>query len=245
MTSLFTTFMSSTAWRATSAALLVAAIALWIPAGCATLHPPLAEPPHGDTLSITPLRADPDGLTLQFGANTVAPDIDHTLQIWRRTPHSDWSLLQSIDIDTDLAAALRTSDVQWTDDLDDQPRRLEYRLRLVGNAPRLHSAPLTVDWPGLLEPPSLRADTDCDGQALLQWSHHRPLEARVLRRDVVADTDFSPVGIVDAAAGGRFIDSDTRPGAVYAYQIQFVDRRQPIPVFSRWTEPLYVSIPET
>jgi len=237
--------MQPTAWRSSaSMALLAAAVALWIPTGCAALHPPLDAPPGSDPLSMAPLRADPDGLTLQFGAERVDPDIDHTLQIWRRTPHSDWSLRQSIDVDHDLADALRESDVRWTDNLDDEPRQLQYRLRLVGDDRQEHSAPFDVDWPGHLAAPSPGAEFDDTGSIRIQWEHHRPLEARILRRDVISDDEFTPVAIVDAAAGGGFIDGDIRPDTVYAYRIQFVDRRRPIPLFSQWTEPLYVSIPD-
>lgn len=219
------------------AAVVTAAV---LAGGCAAITPPLTAPSTESSPTIEPLRADPDGLEFAISAPEVSEGDD--LEIWRRD--DEWTNLEVLEVDERLAGALEGGDARWHDDLDERPRRLDYRIRVSNADGHRHSDPVTVDWQGWLRPPTLEAEIREPAAVILDWDAQKRLEARVLRRDVMAKTDYRPVAIVDPAAGNRFVDEDVEPGGVYTYRIRFVDRLAPVPRYSHFVESRYISVPE-
>ncbi len=228
----------------TFAALLVLASLTTHLTGCASLHPPLSEPAHApDAASIEPIRVDTQGLKFRlYASETTAGD---SVEVWRRSNSSEWTNIQTIAVDDALADALATGHARWTDPLDDASGTLEYRLRIISDDQATLSEPIPAGDARWLQPPTPRIEPDdTRPRVVVEWEDSHRLEARLLRRDVLSDDDFTPVAIVDGAAGNKFVDTTVEPGGVYSYRIQFVDRIDDVPRFSPFVETDYVVIPD-
>lgn len=223
---------------------VVAPIAIAFAVGCASLHPPIDAPADisPDELRVELLRGDPDGLHIALHAADAAAGDE--VEIWRRREGEPWHHRQTIAIDDALVAPLQTGDVQWRDPLSSESASLQYRLRHVGDDRQRLSEPVELLWFGWPEPPQSNAEADDDARVVVSWDIEIDADVRIQRRDVLADGEFRPVAIVDAAAGGRFEDPDVEAGGVYAYRLQTVDRRGAVPRFSGPSPEVYVSVPE-
>lgn len=227
-----------------SPALWSALAAAVVSLGCAAIHPPITAEQGTDAPAVEPLRADAEGLKFALRIREAVPGDD--VEIWRREPDGDWNRLETFEVDDELAEALGAGQIEWRDRLDERPRALEYRLMIRSDDAARTVGSRTVDWQGWPEPPAVELDVEGEDtpKVAVNWQHTRPLEARLLRRDVLAGDGFEPVAIVDPAAGNRFFDTDVNPGGVYTYRMQFVDRRDSIPRYSRYIDSEYVSVPE-
>lgn len=226
------------------AATLAAALAAV--AGCAVFHPPIDAPSAESTppLEVRALRADADGLQLALQVRqAVAGD---QLQIWRKLGDDDWTRVQTIDVEETMIAALADGEVQWRDDSDTTSSTRRYRLEKHRDDSRTISIPLDIEYGDVPHRPDASGGpTDSSPpQITLTWDGGAPFEARILRRDVLADTPFEALAIVDPAAGAEFIDTGVSSGGVYAYRVQFIDRQRSVARFGPYTEPFYVSVPE-
>lgn len=240
-------------FTAMSVFLRVAVISLFLCAvltmvsACAGFDPTITAslPPPDPDVEVTALRADSDGLLLEFRAPHAREGDE--LEIWRRVEGQDWQLLQTIAVDDGLDDALARGRVQWRDVLDDEPRNLLYRLRHRSSDPSPEqtrtSPPLAVAWRGWPAPPQAAA-TPGPSKVILSWQVDSHFSVRILRRDVLADTEFVALAIVDAAAGGLFYDTDVDAGGVYAYRLQRVDDDRHPQRFSPFSPILYVAIPD-
>lgn len=210
---------------------------------CAAVAPPIDAPKEDENgLRLIPLSASPDGLEFHLSAPEAA--VGDELEIWRRSSDGAWTKLQTISVEPQLGTALRDGRAQWRDPLDNRSRSLDYRLIHRGEDV-VDETSLDIDWrgwPDITAPTSTTVDEPAP-HVVLTWRDAAGFEARILRRDVLEETDFEPIAIVASAAGGAFEDHDVEPDGVYAYRIQYVDRQAPIPRFSRYTESIYVSIP--
>lgn len=214
--------------------------------GCAGFHPPADLPNEEQSeLQIAPVRADADTLHLEVRASQVTPEAE--LRIWRRDAGGEWNRVQTLAVDERLADALVEHRAEWHDEPGPVSRTLEYRIEIVGEEHLRTSPVTTVEWlePPATSPPTAEPYISENGppETHLMWSADSGIDVQIERRDVLADSPFVAVAVVDSAADEAF-DGDVEPGGVYAYRIRFVDRRSAYPRYSFWSEEIYVSLPE-
>lgn len=212
---------------------------------CASLNPPLeaTDARQQPGLQIEILRSDPDGLHFVLRAEDAAVDDD--IEIWR-AHRGQWDRLQIISIDEELLTPLRQGNAQWHDPLDEPPGTYHYRLRQIGSDESWVSATTTAEWNQAPDAPDPEATVTeaTSPRVSLFWNGERPMQTRILRRDVLVGDDFSPLATVDPAADGQFDDLGVEPGGVYAYQLQYIDRMGAFPRFGLYSQELYVAVPD-
>lgn len=221
------------------------ALAVGASTACAGLYAPVHSGDQSHPLQIEPIRAEVD--TLHFGIRASDIEPGGELQIRRREQDADWTVARTLPVDDRLADALREGRVEWNDDAGTSGTTVTYQVDVVYEDRRMTSPEISVDWRDApeLPPPVTVASVRRDAPPVvwLSWSEEANVEARIERRDVIADTEFSLVAIVDPAAGGEFRDTDVDPGGVYTYRIRYADRFGPFPWFGPWSEEMYVSVP--
>ena len=225
---------------------IVAILCTALSGACAALQAPVDTPPATKERSpgLDPLEIDADGLRLELIAPSATADEE--LQIWQRIDGGQWTHLQSISITEELAPLLNEGNVELRVPLRAPPADLEFKLHHIGPDGRRHSAPLSMSWPGWPDIPELFAEAgDHDRPAVdLSWAPFENFEARVLRRDVLADSPYQGIAIVHPSAGGRLVDADVGPGDLYSYRVQFVDMVDGIRRVHPYSPSIYVALPD-
>ena len=213
---------------------------------CAALHPPIEHAPtRADrALGLDPVEIDADGLHLRLIAPSAA--IDDELRIMQRVDGGQWAQLQAVPVSRELIEPLHEDNVEVRVPLRAQPATIEFELHLLGPDDQRRSAPLLLCWPGWPDIPELFAEPGDRPQpaVTLNWTPPQNFEARVLRRDVLADSPYQGIAIVHPAAGGRLVDADVGPGDLYSYRIQFVDMVDGIRRVHPDSPSIYVALPD-
>ena len=213
--------------------------------GCASYAPLLDAPPDRPRadLFIEATRGDARGLSMLLTARHLEPG--DRLEIWAN--HGDgWRLVQALEADTALADAVIEGSALWIGELPPATGTHQYRLRHQQGDRSWLSHSLSVRWSGLPVPPddlATELTSSPPFHAELGWSIRPGIETRIMRRDVLKDDDFSAHAVVDAAAGGQFLDEHLAPDSVYAYRLQLVDRNAGFPMIGDTSRDFYVATP--
>ncbi len=219
------------------------ALSLLVCTSCASLHPPVDAPSDAEAVELHPHRADPSGLAIRLHVQGARSGDE--LQILRHTEEGEWIVAETLSVNQPLADALETGRVEWRDPLPREAASLQYRMRLR-HGELTASSPVAVDWRGVPEAPSPRAEpVDTAPPAVrLHWNNPSTHRVHIYRRDVLHDDDYTPLAVVESTSGNTFDDQGLEPAGVYSYRLQFVDRTGPFPRYGNFSESLYVSLPD-
>lgn len=227
--------------------LLAAGLIGWFLSACAALQPPIQSPAPRPSQAVE-LRAHdiaPQGLLLRLQAANARPG--DSLRIAQVIDDGDPLHLQTIPVDQDLLTPLAQGQVTWRAPLPNRPAQMRFELALIRDEHSLGRATTALAWPGWPSLPAVQADliADQDRPAVrVAWPSAPAIEAHIQRRDVIEDSPFSDLAVIDPRGGTQFVDTAVDAADLFAYQVQFVDRVDGLRRRHPTTTAIYVGIPE-
>lgn len=214
--------------------------------GCGTFGPVVQTPASADDeetrfVEIEAVEGRSEALVLEIRTRAPVQSGDR-LEIYRSLDGAEYAMLQVVELDTRLAAAIAEG-IQYVDERIPHGAHSYVALIVGSDENARESRPIDVHWhKAPAKPLYVDAAALTEHTVELSWNSSASAVA-IFRRDVL-DPHARPIRLTELLAEpARFVDGNLRSGGVYAYRIAFAHARDGFLHFGAPTEEVYVTLP--